>query len=136
MLNLPADDSDMTDSLRQLEVTSFPWTLITCSLVFKLCSGKLWDLKRHFAIAGVERMCTEIVDRMVHRKGFMEPHLPLQSEQLCFGVMHTGFSNSIYLVVKVKALKQLFLKVLKVRSLSLSLPHSIPLPPSLSLNPK
>ena len=73
----------------------------------------------------------------MHGKVLKEPPLLLQSEQLCFAVIRTTFSNNIYLGVKVKASKQICLKILKIGSLSFSLSSSLSLstilPPFLNL---
>ena len=85
----------------------------------------LQDLRRHFAVASVKKR--------VHGKVLKEPPLLLQSEQLCFAVIRTTFSNNIYLGVKVKASKQICLKILKIGSLSFSLSSFLSFHPSFPL---
>lgn len=65
--------------------------------------GLLQDLRRHSAVASVKKR---------YGKVLKEPtSSPTQSEQPCFAIELTLFSNNIYLGVKVKASKQLCLKI-------------------------
>lgn len=95
-------------SLGFLYKTELSW------VVFYVCSGgfRFYSRVTEGTLAGAS------VERMLHRNNFEELLFLLQSDQLCFGIILSAFSTPI---IKIKSSKNnLFLKVLKVGSLSLT----------------